>query len=652
MEVNLIEVDLEIQEGLVDDMADVPFILAEESLGYVTAPEESNIDFRLLVAGSQNVLIDQRKKTSIRAGYTRLGAANTSLTAVRNANKEPWDTSTGTKIYWRFYDDELEVYLGTVDGIEVNAWTRVRNGWITTERLRETFIYDSTENIDFMIMVNGDDKLYRWNGAVITVKSASGTSIVKNGSETWAQARFYTNGNKTLVNPRTGNEHTYTGGETTTTLTGLNNITGIIAGDVLIQKVVTNDNKPEDGRNNHTIGQLNNQIYVGSDDSEEVFVSKDSDYTDFTFSSPRLTGEGALLTLTDTTRGFSPLGNKMIIFSGRSTIFKTVFQQLDIGGVLTETLDIEQLNLGVDQGALIQEAIVPIGDAIWYLTNEVTLRAIQDTDNLTGINPKTFSNPIKPDFDAEDWFDSNGKPNAFGFWHKNILFFSAPESSRLYMLNFIQDADGKLKRYWNPPQILPVGAMSVINSGTGNDLSNGDKLHIHSNTTPETYLAFDGGSDGQFAGMAISDKLPISAKAIFAYNNYKKRGKLKNFDEYYVYGEITPNTIDLILGLNYDFDGTTQQVEKIIDGSDNDILEGAVGQNSLAQQSLAINPLGGLLVPPEDARKFRLIFEIAREDFFELQAIFSSNEVDRFWSIIAHGANSQLSRRKPINLKR
>ena len=126
----------------------------------------------------------------------------------------------------------------------------------------------------------------------------------------------------------------------------------------------------------------------------------------------------------------------------------------------------------------------------------------------------------------------------------------------------------------------------------------------------------------------------------------------KNFDEYFIYGEITTATDEWILGLNYDFDGITQAIEKTIDGSDNAILEGAVGINSLAQQFLATNPLGRLLNTPDDARKFRLIFEIAREDFFELQAIFSTNDVDKFWSIITHGASVQLSRRKPINIKK
>jgi len=128
------------------------FVLAEETLGYVTSTEPSNTDFRLLVGGSKNVLIDFQKKVKTRSGYTRLGAANSSLTQVRNA--WTWKSSTGTKLPQRFYDDELEVYLREIDGIALNAWYRVMNGWTTTERLRPATIYDATEDLDFQIMVN------------------------------------------------------------------------------------------------------------------------------------------------------------------------------------------------------------------------------------------------------------------------------------------------------------------------------------------------------------------------------------------------------------------------------------------------------------------------------------------------------------------
>jgi len=617
----------------------VKLSLAEETFGYQTAQNESNTDFRYLVGGSKNVMIDFQKKVKIRSGYTRLGVANTALTEVRNA--WTWITSTGQKLPLRVYDDEMEVYLGTVDGYVVNSWTRVVNALSTTEQVRHATWFDTTENIDQMLFVQGDANIYKWGGGVAIVSSITGTTITKTGTTTFAQNRFYTSGSKTLVCVRTGTEYTYTGGESTTTLTGITDTTGLQANDILVQKVVTNSNTPVASHTNNYIYNFENQIVIGSDDDEEVYLAQNSNYTDFTPSSPREAGEGATLTLDSPCRGIASLGSTLLLFAGRSSIFKAQYEQIAVGTTLAETLKIKKLDVGVNQGAWNQETIVPVGNSLIYLTCEPAIRVIENPDNLTGINPKTFSNPIKPDFDAEDWDD------AFAIWYKNTYYISAPDNSRLYSLNFMEDADGKVMRFWNPPFVLPVRAMSLIDLDNGN----GEQLYIHSNSVPESYLAFDGASDGQYDSMDVADKIAIDAKAVFAYNNYKNRGVLKTFDEYYVEGEITPSTTDLELVIKYDYEGITQEITKTIDGSNDDILEGQVGFNSLAQQSLAVNPLGGFLNPPTDSRKFRCIFEIAKEDFHEIQATFQTNDTDKYWSILAHGANAEISKRKPINIK-
>jgi hypothetical protein len=629
----------------------INYSLSEETLGYTTNPDPSNTDIRFLVSGSKNVFIDWQKKVKIRSGYSRLGAENTALTHVRNA--WTWNTSLGQKLPQRFYDDELEVYLGTIDTYEINAWTRVAASWSTTKRMRRTTWYDATEKMDVQLMVVGDDKIYEWSGGVAVVSAVTANTITKKGTTTFAQNHFYADAGstRTLINVRTGTEFSYTGGESTTTLTGVTGspvTDGMIEGDILIQKVVTNDNKPADKYLNDFIYNFENQIVIGSENDSLVYISANDDYTDYTPSAPRIAGEGLSITLDGTCRGITSLGKYLLIGAGKSSIFKAEYTQITVGTTLTESVQIKKLDVGVNQGFLNQESIVQIGNAIAYLTNEVALRIIESPDNLVGINPKTFSNPIKPDFDAEDWWDSSGNADVFGIWYKNMLIYALPQASHMYMLNFAEDADGKTWRFWNPPQVLPVGPMSLIDLDDGN----GEKLYGHSNSVPETYLLFDGASDAVYSGMAVADKIPIDAKAVFAYNNYKKRGVLKNFDEYYVEGEITPNTTDLVLQISYDYDGQTQKLYKTIDGSDEDILEGNIGFNSLAQQSLAVNPLGGLLNSPTDARRFRVAFEIAKEDFYEMQVTFSTNECDRYWAILSHGANARLSNRKDYLIKK
>jgi hypothetical protein len=614
------------------------YALSEETLGYVTAEDPSNTDKRYLRAGSRDTLIDFNRKVGIRNGFTRLGAGNDALTEVRNGFT--WNTSNGVERPLRFYDDEWEVYLGTVDEVEIDAWTRFASSMNTENTPRGAAIFDATENIDLMILVEGTDNLHEWNGAVAVVASITGTTITKAGTSTFAQSRFYTTRNKVVVCVRTGTEYTYTAGEASLTLTGIADTAGLVAGDILVQKKIATDNAIASGRNNDTIYAFENQIIVGSFDDNESYISHSDDYADFAFGTPRLAGEGALLTLDGPSRGFGAIGSYLLAFAGPSSIFRADYEQIAVGEVLAETLRVKRLDTGVNQGSLNPDCIVPIGNALAYLSNEVALRVIENPDSFDSIDPKTFSNPIKPDFDAEDW------TGAKGTWHKNAIWFCAPANSHNYALQFVEDADGKVRRFWQPPQVLPVNAFSIIDSA----------LHGHSNAVPETYQLFN---PNRFSDLIVNgdndepdDKLPINGIAKRVYQSYGKRGQLKCFDEYYVEGEITTNTNDLDLGLEYDFSGATQEIHKTIDGSDEGVLEGNIDFNSLAQQALAQNPLGGLLNPPRDARKFRVVFEIAKEDFHELAASFETNEVDRYWAIIADGANATLSPRRDTSIRR
>lgn len=616
------------------------FQRTDETLGYVTSEDSSNTDKRFLVGGSKNVLIDFNRKVGIRNGYSRLGAGSTTEKPIRNALT--WLNSTGVELPLRFYDDEWEVYLGTVDGTAINAWTRFASGRSTTAIPRAAVFFDTAESIDELIFVEGTDQLFEWSGAIAVVASATADTVTKAGTSTFAQNRFYTAANKAFICVRTGTEYAYTGGESTLTLTSVTTSGSfdLVAGDILLQKVVTTDNKPSDGRTNHSIFSFENQICLGSEDDDEVYISANDDYADFTYSSPRVAGEGSLLTLDGPSRGMGAIGQYLIAFAGNNSIFRADYEQIAVGEVLAETLKVKRFDVGANQGALGPDTIVSTGNALVYLSNEPALRAIQNPENIDSLDPRTFSNPIKPDFDAEDW------TNAKALWHKNAVWIAAPANSHLYALQFREDADGKVRRFWQPPQVLPVDPLSIFDGG----------MYGHSNSVTESYLLFDPNVLSDIIADATAgdpdDKTPIDAKARFAYQSFGDRAKLKTFDEYYVEGEVNAATTDLLMELDYDFEGATQSIEKTVDGTDEDLLEGFVSANSLAQQSLGQNPLGGLLNPPEDARKFRVVFEIAREDFHEIAPTFSTNEIDRYWTIISHGPNATISARRAINIRK
>lgn len=620
------------------------FVTINVTSGYQTATDPTNSPESILVAGSQNVLIDQQKKVKSRAGYTLFGAANAALTPIK-PQAPTWNTSSGQEYPMRPYDTFLQAYLGTIDGTVINAYTQIMSGLSATAPLRFADWYDNTEAQDLLLFVQGDANVYEWGGGVAVVGSIpDGTHVTKAGTTTWAQNRFYTTRNKTMVCVRTGTEYTYSAGEGSTNLT-VGDSTGLVAGDILVQKVVTQANAPIANRTNDTLFCFNNQIYVGSNNDELGYISKNTSYFDFTYSAPRLTGEGGLLTLDAPIKGFGAVGNNIVIFAGRSSMFAAAYQQITVGSTLTEALNVKKLNTGIDQSAQSQEVIVPIGNQLAYLSFEPALRIIKNPSDIEGIDPQTYSNPIKPDFDGIDW------TGAAMLWFKNGIYLSAPTVSRLYILEFIEDADGKTERFWQAPQLLPVQALSIIS----------DALYGHSNVVAETYALFDGGGDRDYAGINPADRIPFKAIALFSYadqyfipkrmRTYANRSALKNFDQYFSEGEIAPGTT-IMVRILYDFGGVTQIVSKTISGEDSGIVFENNNLSSLGQSSFGMQPLGGASVEPDNTLRYRVIFDIPKEDYYQIQEEYSTEMVDAYFAVISRGVNAELSSRIDTTISR
>jgi len=602
------------------------FDLTEETLGYFTGEDATNTDKRNLVAGSRNMIIDEKRKVKTRNGNTRLGAADVTIAPTMNATT--WNTSTDTELMVKVANSILQVWLDEVDGITIDAWTNILTGITASVIPRFTAIYDDDEAIDLLQFVLGNANQYEWSGATTTIASSTSNTLTKNGTDTWARARFYASGNKTvLIN---GTEYTYSGGESTTTLTGVSpDPTGEADDSVVLQKVVTHSNKPASGRINHTIGQYQNHVLVGSDNDDLIYVSSNDNHTSYSQSSPRVPGEGALLTLDGTCKGFGILSERLIIFAGLSSAYSAEFFEILIGSALTETFKVKKYYVGELQGPQNPETIIANGNSIIYLSNEPAVREINSLEQQQGgAEPRTLSNPIKPDIDAEDW------TNACAVWYRNGYHLSAPVNGRLYILQYKEDADGKLRRFWQTPQTMFVRPMTPFKG----------KLYGHSASVPESFYMFD---PDAFSDINSADeKTAIHCRAQFAYQNMGKRAVLKTLTNTLLKG-ISPATI-LSTIINYGFGGSIQSLEKFIDGSDTNILEETLANVSLAQQPLGASPLGGAISAPDSTAKFHAIIELAKEDFFEMQAVFETNDIDKYWAVLAHGPNSQLSTRQPI----
>ncbi len=468
-------------------------------------------------------------------------------------------------------------------------------------------------------------------GATVDVLSiVTGGTITKEGSQTWSEVGFE-NTSSTLVQSITihGVSYSYYGGANTNTLFGVSPdpslaSPAIIAGDIAHQTVVTVPNSTTTGLPatlaNSLIGNLKNQIYIGSLVNNQVYVSKINTFTDYSFTTPvRKVGEGAILTLDSTPVAFVPQEDAMYISAGKDQWYSTQFQLSS--DLASETLTIQRLKTTTQQGAQSQALTSKIRNNVVFVSFEPILNSLGRVSDVV-LTPQVsdLSFPIVDDMNSYDFTDGDV------FYYRNYIYVAIPQESvvRVYNMTNAQDSANSdvsdPNFYWEAPLTLPISRFSIID---------GD-LYGHSYQTSESYKLFDGYN---FNGA------PIDARAVFSYQNYGTRSHKKGFNEFYSEGYISPSTT-LTLTNTYEIDGCSNNRMYDLSGTNNQFVCIIGNNSSLGKSSLGKNPLGSSLeqtsaneLPP----KFRWIRTFPDQYFYEHQIAYSSLGVDQQWEILSFG---------------
>ncbi len=604
------------------------FALVSEFNGFQQKADITNMPPGVLVEGSQNVVMNEGDRIAARKGYTLDGQANAALTGVEASYE--WQRHAGDYRYLRAYDDELEYRY--VDSAGTVTWRRLADSF-TSVAFNFAEWWDATEGIDLLLFVNGTSNIYSWSGGITTFASATVNTITKQGTTTWAEEGFLTAGTRRVI--INGTAYAYTGGEGTTTLTGVTpdpSGSGYVAGDVIHQQIRTTANSATTGLptafENDLIATIYNYVYIGSFISREVYVSSDSDYTDFSFSSPRTPGEGALLTLDSTPIAFIPQEDSMYISAGQSDWYNSVLElSLDQA---TEALFIKKLKTTPLGAAQSQAFVGKIKNNIVFLSQEPTMDTLGPIELIQNPQQTNISDPIKTLFEALDF--TGGQI----FYFRENVYITVPVEGVVLVYNMsarsLNDINtsggvstGNTQKFWEAPQVLPISRFAIIEGA----------LYGHSSEVPETYKMFDGYNDN--GG-------PINCIASFSYQNFGDRVNLKNFVEFYSEGYITSNTI-LNLKLRYDYKGYYGTGNYTIDGSDSQIVIDTTGDGSLGTQSLGVFNLAGRGATVSDTLppKFKVIHTMAKVDFREMQVEYSSNQIDGRWELLCFGPAAQAS---------
>jgi len=601
-----------------------PFSLVTEPKGYFNKREITNQDFRALVKGSKNIIINDGDKWSSRSGYVLDGQAKT----INKGIDSSYDfiSKQGLRVLRSFQGatantGKLQVRTEYTEGTPV--YSDLLTGLTYTDFNYTTWWYD-TEVLRCLIFVDGTDDIRMWGGGLAYVSSNDGTTLTKSGTKTWAEEGFFLSlsGRKVLIN---GVEYEYTGGETTTTLTGLTGLPTFTEGTPVFQSVITVNSltgvSPTITPN--VITTRENHIFYGDTRTSVIWFSNVTDYKDCSFTTPlRRAGEGGKIVVDNNTVGFAQDENAIYIYAGRDERYKimmtiqgsTLVDSVTNG--LTETITVDK-KIAAGQAAISQSAIIQTKNGLMYFTNEKTLTWLTSIENIFTPQAVPISDPIKDDFDSYDLTGVSGI-----FWG-NAIWVAIPAENLVYIYDFD-------KALWQAPQTIPISRFSIIEN----------VLYGHSNSSNESYKLNTGTDD---------NGVIIEFVAVFAYRNYGDRAIYKQFDEYYTEAYLTKSTVLKTTHL-FEYDGSDGVIETSLDGGDSTYMFATTKDISLGKDNLGKNPLGSSTISISNLNKYRCFDDIKAQDFFEHQVIYSSDSENAQFELIAHGPNVRNSTNLPTYL--
>jgi hypothetical protein len=591
--------------------------------GYVSSVDKTNIAENLLVLGSQNVYKKLSGTYAVRQGQKRQGLANSTESAC--SSEFVWNTSWGAIRTMVVADSKLYTVID-------ETWYVLQESLTKTRYVFDNW-WDNTEKKDRVLFVNGTDDMFHWSGGFATANAqiAGGSTLTKTGTTFWAQEGFSTtSGQKTFIINGSPTVYTYTGGEATTTLTGITPALPVITQDTaILQSVQTATDKPAAGFNSDFIKVINNQVYVGSYTSRLVYMSSDTDFTNYTVPSPQLSGSPGLFVLDGTVKGIGVRQGNACVGFGANGWAVISFELVSNNNMLTRNNKIDIKPVAVLQAPLAHEFIDSVGDNLIYLGQDHQVRSFGDFNNLFVAGYPSLSQEVATELAGVNF--TGGGLRCIG----EFIYITSPVTGKVYLRQERTkvDANGNVvaERLWHSPFIWNATFIDVIDT----------TVVAFSNANPQIYEVWD---TGQWYDDSPSDEqLPYTSIMAFGYRGEQRRQGLWSFDKQYTEGYITTGT-PLNLLMNYNYDGSTNQVNAIINNIEQPAYIFQTSPSSLGDSSLGDESLGegGNADDSTTLSKFKVINSLPIINCFEWQPVYYSETANAQWEILALATNAEV----------
>lgn len=614
--------------------------LVSEFKGYRAREDQTKISPNFLVSPSKNVVIKTSGRIATIKGYTLDGAASATFDSGILSNFDftnfKGDVRNMRAGFLTTAGNDGKLQYRYVTGTSTVNWVTLKSG-LTNVRLSFCEYWDNPALVKNVLWVDGTNNVFAWNGAVTTFASATVNTVTKEGTTTWAEEGFSATGS-IVIN---GVPATYTGGTATTTLTGVSvDYSAYTVGQPVHQEVVTtalSSMTSISATFAPTVigcGQRN-QVYLGTSNSNLLYISKVDNYTDYSFTSPtRVVGEGALIPLDSPPTGFlsqesqtSTDTRDLYISEGESTW--AVIRATLSSDLTKETLEHIRLKVSEKQGAQSGRLMGKMKNHIMFVGNDNTACFLGYLSYKFVPTIVDFSYPIVEDMNNYDFTDANI------FYYRNYVYIAIPRHGIVRVYNMTDQSQEQFSGaksledvtqqpwFWEAPITYPISGFYVVDG----------EIYGHSYTNSESYKLFEGGSlNGQ----------NIDAVATFAYDDKGDRTQSKGSNEIWVEGYIKQNTdLNCVVAGDLDAKKTSQTV--VIYGDDEDIVAFGGGGNSLGDSPLGVQTLGGATTTvSSDALPawFHVAKTYVQVPFYLEQITFYTSGVDLTWELITFGTNS------------
>lgn len=602
--------------------------------GYVSSFDKTVASPAALVRGSKNVYKKDSTTIANRPGLKRRGAADS--TVAKTDSSFEWETSLGFTRPLRINNGNLQVESDVVES-GTYVWYSLLTGQTQT-RWNFAPWWDNSTKKDKLIMCNGTDDLTVWEGGIGKLLATTINSIQLTANA--APLGFVTAGN-VLIN---GNTYAYTG-ITNDTLTGVTpDPTGEAADSAVVAATSQQTSKPAANFLVDFIKTIGNRLHCGSNTSRLIYISDNSDYTNFTVPTPRIPGSAEILTLDNTAKGIAVRKGNAHISAGTQDWYRVEYTPITVGTTLTEQTLVEKLPTANLEAALAHEFIDNVGDDIVYVTVDKKMKVLGTFRSLQDSRFPTISDQIAEELANEDL--TGGHLKAVG----EYVYVTAPLNGRVWIRETSTELDrqGNIisDSIWHAPFIWNIARIAVIDG----------VQYGHSNANPQLYQLWD---TEQWQDDSPSDEpLPYDCIAAFGYDRAVGAGRhrLTNVTMVYYEGYLSEGTeLTGAVLLNYQGDDGAPTVTINSPSDPASLYSGDVGL-SLGDSSLGDNPLGDQTSEEELDQdmlpKFRVIQDLEAVDCFEYQVRVYSSAVGSRWELLCYGTNATESDSEPSEIRK